>query len=68
LLVVVLLAFQEACDIDLSGGAGVGKTVLIMEFIRNLAIQHGVLSLFGGVGERTRLGQFILFHAGFKYY
>ena len=40
----------------LFGGAGVGKTVVIMEFIRNLATEHGGLSLFAGVGERTREG------------
>lgn len=38
------------------GGAGVGKTVIIMELIRNLAIEHLGLSLFSGVGERTREG------------
>ena len=42
--------------IDLFGGAGLGKTVVIMELIRNLAIEHGGLSLFAGVGERTREG------------
>jgi len=38
--------------IELFGGAGVGKTVVIMELIRNLAVEHGGLSLFAGVGER----------------
>ena len=38
------------------GGAGVGKTVVIMELIRNLATEHSGLSLFAGVGERTREG------------
>ena len=38
------------------GGAGLGKTVVIMELIRNIAIEHGGLSLFAGVGERTREG------------
>jgi hypothetical protein len=42
--------------IGLFGGAGVGKTVLIMELIRNLAVEHSGLSLFAGVGERTREG------------
>ena len=42
--------------VDLFGGAGVGKTVVIMEFIRNLAVEHSGLSLFAGVGERTREG------------
>ena len=40
----------------LFGGAGVGKTVLIMELIRNIAQEHGGLSVFGGIGERTREG------------
>jgi len=40
----------------LFGGAGVGKTVLIMELIRNIAMEHGGISVFGGVGERTREG------------
>lgn len=40
----------------LFGGAGVGKTVLVMELIRNVAEQHGGVSVFGGVGERTREG------------
>ncbi len=40
----------------LFGGAGVGKTVLIMELIRNIATEHGGFSVFGGVGERTREG------------
>jgi F-type H+-transporting ATPase subunit beta len=39
-----------------SGGAGVGKTVLIMELINNIAKAHGGVSVFGGVGERTREG------------
>ena len=47
---------QVLGKIELFGGAGVGKTVVIMEFIRNLAIEHGGLSLFAGVGERTREG------------
>ena len=43
------------------GGAGVGKTVLIMELIRNLAVEHSGLSLFCGVGERTREGNELYF-------
>src|SRR6266568_597915 len=39
-----------------SGGAGVGKTVIIMELIHNIALKHGGVSVFGGVGERTREG------------
>jgi F-type H+-transporting ATPase subunit beta len=42
--------------IGLFGGAGVGKTVIIMELIHNLALKHGGVSVFGGVGERTREG------------
>ena len=42
--------------LGLFGGAGVGKTVLIMELINNVAIAHGGYSVFAGVGERTREG------------
>jgi len=52
----LLLPYKKGAKIGLFGGAGVGKTVLIMELIRNLAIEHGGLSLFAGVGERTREG------------
>jgi F-type H+-transporting ATPase subunit beta len=55
-VVDLLTPYKSGGKIDLFGGAGVGKTVLIMEFIRNLATQHGGLSLFAGVGERTREG------------
>jgi len=55
-VVDLLTPYKSGGKIGLFGGAGVGKTVLIMEFIRNLAIQHGGLSLFAGVGERTREG------------
>ncbi|NBX93835.1 MAG: hypothetical protein EBQ85_11450 [Proteobacteria bacterium] len=55
--VVDLLApYSKGGKIGLFGGAGVGKTVLIMELINNIAQQHGGLSVFGGVGERTREG------------
>jgi len=55
--VVDLLApYPRGGKIGLFGGAGVGKTVLIMELIHNLAKQHGGLSVFAGVGERTREG------------
>ncbi|MBI1862240.1 MAG: F0F1 ATP synthase subunit beta [Deltaproteobacteria bacterium] len=55
--VVDLLApYARGGKIGLFGGAGVGKTVLIMELINNIAKQHGGLSVFGGVGERTREG------------
>jgi len=55
--VVDLLAPYRRCGkIGLFGGAGVGKTVLIMELINNIAKAHGGVSVFGGVGERTREG------------
>ncbi|OFZ14210.1 MAG: F0F1 ATP synthase subunit beta [Bdellovibrionales bacterium GWA2_49_15] len=55
--VVDLLApYLKGGKIGLFGGAGVGKTVLIMELINNIATQHGGFSVFGGVGERTREG------------
>ena len=55
--VVDLLApYAKGGKIGLFGGAGVGKTVLIMELITNIAKQHGGLSVFAGVGERTREG------------
>ncbi|MEF9935522.1 MAG: F0F1 ATP synthase subunit beta [Clostridium sp.] len=55
--VVDLLApYQRGGKIGLFGGAGVGKTVLIQELINNIAKQHGGLSVFTGVGERTREG------------
>lgn len=55
--VVDLLApYAKGGKIGLFGGAGVGKTVLIMELINNIAKQHGGLSVFSGVGERTREG------------
>ena len=55
--VVDLLApYRRGCKIGLFGGAGVGKTVLIMELINNIAKAHGGVSVFGGVGERTREG------------
>jgi len=47
---------HQSTKIGLFGGAGVGKTVLIMELIQNVAMQHGGFSVFGGVGERTREG------------
>ncbi len=55
--VVDLLApYSKGGKIGLFGGAGVGKTVVIMELIHNIATQHGGFSVFGGVGERTREG------------
>ena len=56
--VIDLLApYLKGGKIGLFGGAGVGKTVLIMELINNIATQHGGLSVFAGVGERTREGR-----------
>ena len=55
--VVDLIApYSRGGKIGLFGGAGVGKTVIIMELIRNIATEHGGVSVFGGVGERTREG------------
>ncbi len=55
--VIDLLApYSRGGKIGLFGGAGVGKTVIIMELIHNVAIHHGGFSIFGGVGERTREG------------
>jgi len=48
--------YSKGGKIGLFGGAGVGKTVLIQELIRNIAIEHGGFSVFSGVGERTREG------------
>jgi F-type H+/Na+-transporting ATPase subunit beta len=48
--------YMKGSKIGLFGGAGVGKTVLVMELIRNIAIEHGGFSVFTGVGERTREG------------
>ena len=56
--VIDLIApYAKGGKIGLFGGAGVGKTVLIMELIRNIATEHGGFSVFTGVGERTREGQ-----------
>lgn len=55
--VIDLLApYPKGGKIGLFGGAGVGKTVIIMELIRNIAVEYGGVSIFGGVGERTREG------------
>src|SRR5690625_4667718 len=55
--VVDLLApYIKGGKIGLFGGAGVGKTVLIQELINNIALEHGGISVFAGVGERTREG------------
>ena len=52
----LLQPYQKGGKIGLFGGAGVGKTVLIMELIHNIAQEHSGVSVFGGVGERTREG------------
>ena len=52
----LLCPFQKGGKIGLFGGAGVGKTVLIQELIRNIATEHGGYSIFTGVGERSREG------------
>lgn len=55
-VVDLLCPYQRGGKIGLFGGAGVGKTVLIQELIRNVATEHGGYSVFTGVGERTREG------------
>ena len=61
--VVDLLApYAKGGKIGLFGGAGVGKTVLIMELIRNIAYEHGGYSVFAGVGERSREGNDLIYH------
>jgi F-type H+-transporting ATPase subunit beta len=52
----LLEPYSRGGKVGLFGGAGVGKTVIIMELIHNIAKQHGGISVFGGVGERTREG------------
>ncbi len=52
----LLVPFPRGGKMGMFGGAGVGKTVIMMEMINNIAMQHGGISVFGGVGERTREG------------
>ncbi len=52
----LLEPYQKGGKVGLFGGAGVGKTVIILELINNVAKQHGGVSVFGGVGERSREG------------
>lgn len=55
-VVDLMIPFLKGGKIGLFGGAGVGKTVIVMELINNIAKQHGGISVFAGVGERTREG------------
>jgi F-type H+/Na+-transporting ATPase subunit beta len=55
-VVDLIQPFLKGGKIGLFGGAGVGKTVIIMELINNIALKHGGVSVFAGVGERTREG------------
>jgi F-type H+-transporting ATPase subunit beta len=55
-VVDLLEPYSKGGKVGLFGGAGVGKTVIIMELINNIAMKHGGVSVFGGVGERTREG------------
>ena len=52
----LLEPYLRGGKIGLFGGAGVGKTVIIQELINNIAMKHGGVSVFAGVGERTREG------------
>ena len=52
----LLVPFPRGGKMGMFGGAGVGKTVVMMEMIHNIAMHHGGISVFGGVGERTREG------------
>merc|ERR1712178_664345 len=55
-VVDLVTPYRRGGKIGLFGGAGVGKTVIMMELINNIATQHGGVSVFAGVGERTREG------------
>ncbi len=60
-VVDLLVPFPKGGKMGLFGGAGVGKTVILMEMINNIAKQHGGISVFAGVGERTREGNDLYF-------
>ena len=66
-VVDLLCPYQKGGKIGLFGGAGVGKTVLIQELIRNIATEHGGYSVFTGVGERTREGNDLYHHCRKSY-
>ena len=55
-MIDLLAPYRRGGKIGLFGGAGVGKTVIMMELMNNIAKAHGGVSVFGGVGERTREG------------
>ena len=55
-VVDLICPFPRGGKVGMFGGAGVGKTVMLMELIRNIGTEHGGISVFGGVGERTREG------------
>ena len=55
-VIALLTPYKQSRKVKLFSGAGVGKIIIIMELIRNLAYEHGGLSLFSGIGERTREG------------
>lgn len=55
-IIDLMCPYMKGSKIGLFGGAGVGKTILVMELIRNIAIEHGGVSVFTGIGERTREG------------
>jgi F-type H+/Na+-transporting ATPase subunit beta len=55
-IIDLICPYMKGSKIGLFGGAGVGKTILVMELIRNIALEHGGFSVFTGIGERTREG------------
>ncbi|HEX2978438.1 MAG TPA: F0F1 ATP synthase subunit beta [Candidatus Babeliales bacterium] len=55
-IIDLLCPYLKGSKIGLFGGAGVGKTIIVMELIRNIAVEHGGVSVFTGIGERTREG------------
>ena len=59
-MIDLIAPYVRGGKVGLFGGAGVGKTVLIQELIHNVAMQHGGVSVFAGVGERTREGNDLL--------